>query len=60
MLDVSSVPGEVWPAPSWQDWMPGPLALSVQVKLVATDWPRANVCPSAGALMVADGGAATV
>jgi hypothetical protein len=35
--------------------IPGPPDASEHEKLVATDWLRLNVCPSAGELMCADG-----
>ena len=40
--------------------MPGPLAPSVQEKVVATTWFRLYVWLFAGAVIVAVGGAATV
>jgi hypothetical protein len=57
---VSRWPGELTLWLSRHELIPGPLAPSEHEKLVGTTCPTAYVPPVAGAVIDADGGAATV
>jgi hypothetical protein len=57
-FEVLSEPGLEAPLWSVHDWIAGPPAAGVQLKLVATVWPVFTVSPVAGELIDAVGGPA--